>query len=282
MSRARPVLLRRVVPLAAVLAIAGATAASAIPPGGAVDNPQGAVATVTPSPAAPGTVISFTGTGFTEGETVTVKIDDGAILKPGGSDQFAVVTGQAGGTISGTVDLSQAAPASPVAAGDHWLRFLSSKPRSLKAAFTVQVPATNPGGSTPETTPGGTTTPTTPTPTTPVAPKGPVWLTATVVKPTKTKKKLALKLQAGAFGSAGTVSVRTKTAYKIGKAKKKTVVVTKSAPYFLDKLGSDTVNVSLTADGQALLKKKTSLVAIVTLKDANGEDTVKTEVTIKR
>ncbi len=274
---ARPMLRsRRILPLAALLAVGLAGGASAIPPGGAVDNPGGAVATVTNSPIAAGGTATFTGTGFAAGEVVTVKIDDGAILQSSKSDRFAEVTAAADGTISGSVDLSKAAPESPVAAGDHVLRFLSGHPRSLRATFQVGSAAPQP--STPEAT-SPVAMPTTPIATTPA---GPVWLVDTTVRRSKTKKKIALKLKAGAFGSAGTVTVTTKGKVKLGKGNAKKRTVAKAGSYFVDKLGSETLHLTLTADGTALLKRSKELKVLIVLKDTNGEDTVKQDAKVTR
>lgn len=265
-----------------MLALGGVSVASAIPPGGVDEIPGGAAATVTNSPVAAGGVVTFTGAGFTEGEQVNVKVDDGSVLTSGKTDVFAVITAKADGTVAGVVDLSKAAADSPVGAGNHLLRFLSlhnGVRRSLHADFVVGAgssPGTPVTGDAPPATPGSTT----PAATTPTV--QPVRLLDPFVKPTKTKKKLVVKLKGGPFGSAGTLSVKTKNAYTVGKGKAKTQTVAKSTSYFVDKLGTSNVNVTLTAQGQTLLKRKKALKVVVTLVDANGEDTVKQDAQVVR
>lgn len=280
----RSALARRIAPLAAVLAIGGASVAAAIPPGGVDEVPGGAVATVTNSPVAVGGVVSFSGTGFTEGEQVNVKIDDGSVLTSGKTDVFTVATAKADGTVSGVVDLSKAAADSPVVAGNHLLRFLSlhnGVRRSLHADFVVGTGASagTPAAGDAVTPAPGAATPA-PAATTPAV--QPVRLLDAFLRPTKTKKKLVVKLKGGPFGSAGTLSVKTKNAYKIGKGKPKPRIVAKSTPYFVDKLGTSTVNVTLTPDAQALLKRKKALKVIVTLVDASGEATVRQDAKVVR
>lgn len=292
--RARPTLAA----LAAVLAIGGAAPAQAAEP--AADNPLGATAVVDPSTVVQGGTLSFRGTGFTtngRGEVINVRIDDKAttpVNSPSGV--WATFTAAADGTVSGTIDLSRAHPDTPILPGRHWIRLLTGSgavgdtARTLHADFTVVAAATDPGAtggsSNPgTTTPGaGTTTPTTPTESKPnqITPNGVVWLTDPVVKLTKTKKKIALKVRAGAVGSAGKVSVRTKDAFKVGKGKAKRQLLARSTAYFVDRVSAATLNLALTPDGKTLLTRKGTLKAVVTLVDANGEDTIVQEVTVQR
>ncbi|NHC45389.1 hypothetical protein [Motilibacter aurantiacus] len=76
-----------------------------------------------------GSALSFGVTGFPAGQTLTVKIDDGAILST-----YPI-------SASGTVDASVTIPAD-LAAGTHWLRFLAANPStSVRSAdFTVSAP----------------------------------------------------------------------------------------------------------------------------------------------
>ena len=99
--------------------------AAALPPGGAEGSTEGTSSTVTGSVEAGGT-LSFTLSGFPAGETVSIKIDDGAL---DGSDNSVSGTGVvhqqkigANGSVSGSVVLP-----SYVKPGTHWLRFLASQ-----------------------------------------------------------------------------------------------------------------------------------------------------------
>lgn len=99
--------------------------AAALPPGGAGDSTEGTSSTVTGSVEAGGT-LSFTLSGFPAGETVSIKIDDGAL---DGSDNSVSGTGVvhqqkigANGSVSGSFVLP-----SYVKPGTHWLRFLASQ-----------------------------------------------------------------------------------------------------------------------------------------------------------
>lgn len=99
--------------------------AAALPPGGAEGSTEGTSSTVTGSVEAGGT-LSFTLSGFPAGETVSIKIDDGAL---DGSDNSVSGTGVvhqqkigANGSVSGSFVLP-----SYVKPGTHWLRFLASQ-----------------------------------------------------------------------------------------------------------------------------------------------------------
>lgn len=99
--------------------------AAALPPGGAGDSTEGTSSTVTGSVEAGGT-LSFSLSGFPAGETVSIKIDDGAL---DGSDNSVSGTGVvhqqkigANGSVSGSFVLP-----SYVKPGTHWLRFLASQ-----------------------------------------------------------------------------------------------------------------------------------------------------------
>lgn len=99
--------------------------AAALPPGGAEGSTEGTSSTVTGSVEAGGT-LSFSLSGFPAGETVSIKIDDGAL---DGSDNSVSGTGVvhqqkigANGSVSGSFVLP-----SYVKPGTHWLRFLASQ-----------------------------------------------------------------------------------------------------------------------------------------------------------
>ncbi|WP_051681739.1 hypothetical protein [Cellulomonas sp. HZM] len=118
---------RVVLALAGVAALVGSGLgpAAALPPGGAGSSTPGTSSTVSPTRLSAGDTIRFTLRGFPAGETVNVKIDDGA----GYSDQTIQGSGvvyqqkiAAGGTVSGSFAL----PAK-LSAGRHWLRFLASE-----------------------------------------------------------------------------------------------------------------------------------------------------------
>ncbi len=117
--------------LASAVMVSGAAlalvlpSAAALPPGGAEGSTEGTSSTVTGSVEAGGT-LSFTLSGFPAGETVSIKIDDGAL---DGSDNSVSGTGVvhqqkigANGSVSGSFVLP-----SYVKPGTHWLRFLASQ-----------------------------------------------------------------------------------------------------------------------------------------------------------
>lgn len=117
--------------LASAVMVSGAAlalvlpSAAALPPGGAHDSTEGTSSTVTGSVEAGGT-LSFSLSGFPAGETVSIKIDDGAL---DGSDNSVSGTGVvhqqkigANGSVSGSFVLP-----SYVKPGTHWLRFLASQ-----------------------------------------------------------------------------------------------------------------------------------------------------------
>lgn len=117
--------------LASAVMVSGAAlalvlpSAAALPPGGAGDSTEGTSSTVTGSVEAGGT-LSFSLSGFPAGETVSIKIDDGAL---DGSDNSVSGTGVvhqqkigANGSVSGSFVLP-----SYVKPGTHWLRFLASQ-----------------------------------------------------------------------------------------------------------------------------------------------------------
>ncbi|MEU1089831.1 hypothetical protein ABZ401_23925 [Streptomyces sp. NPDC005892] len=116
-------------------------------------------APTTPEPATPkvelgttkvaaGGTVSFSLSGFVQGQNITVKLDDQTILK-----QWTTAV-KADGTFTGAVTV----PAT-TAAGAHWLRVLAPEPStSLKADFTVtSPPSTGGSGSDGGSTGGGST-----------------------------------------------------------------------------------------------------------------------------
>ncbi|SDN53666.1 hypothetical protein SAMN05216355_10623 [Actinomyces ruminicola] len=112
--RGRPLAL--VVVLAGVLALvpaAGARADSAM--GGST---MGTASTVSPSTIAVGGTLTYTLSGFPEGATVEILVDDGDLAPGGESGAISELTVGEDGTYSGAVEL----PAY-VSKGPHWLRF---------------------------------------------------------------------------------------------------------------------------------------------------------------
>ncbi|MCX5400828.1 hypothetical protein [Streptomyces sp. NBC_00102] len=94
-----------------------------------------------------GKAVSFSLSGFVQGQNITVKLDDQTILK-----QWTAAV-KADGTFSGTVTV----PAG-TGAGAHWLRVLAPDPStSLKADFTVASSSTG-GSSTGGSSTGGSST----------------------------------------------------------------------------------------------------------------------------
>jgi hypothetical protein len=288
---------RALIPAALAGAITAVSVASALPPGGVAEQPNGAAATVAPNPVTAGTKVLFTGTGFSNGEQVSVKIDDGSILtKDAKSDVLTEVTAAADGTIAGSIDLTQVSAKTPVVAGAHLLRFLASVPalRSLHADFTVvggTTAPTTPEGTTPVagTTPATGSTPGTGTAPADAAPVAKDDRGKTVVAPVRVtstalavkKSKISLKLSAGVFGSAGKVKVRTAAKVKVGgKGAAKIRTLFKTESYFVEKVGNSTVKLTLTAEGKKILKRGKKLAAVVELTDATGVEVVQ-KVTVK-
>ncbi|MCX7543696.1 hypothetical protein OS128_12350 [Corynebacterium sp. P5848] len=99
----------------------------AVPPGGASPNTPGTSSSVSPTTIEPCESLSYSVSGFPAGETLNIKIDDGA-----GFDQSTHGTGVVAsqvigsdGSASGSVDI----PCS-INSGQHWLRFLANEPVS--------------------------------------------------------------------------------------------------------------------------------------------------------
>jgi hypothetical protein len=150
--------------LATLLAALFAAPAMALPPGGPNEQRGGAMLGVSPTFATPPNaevetsgIVSFSGQGFTPGEVLVVKVDDGAVrpttvpaTPPGGvpnaTDGFTWVTADGAGAVQGTVDLKQtrAADQPKIAQGKHHLRLISGTPRSIHADFVVAARATGP------------------------------------------------------------------------------------------------------------------------------------------
>ncbi|MGD9695307.1 MAG: hypothetical protein AB7V42_06565 [Thermoleophilia bacterium] len=143
----------------ALLALAGARPAGAIPPGGPVENRNGASVAIDQRVVAPvadgGGQIAFSGTGFAPDQVLWVKVDDGLVLPdparrpapPAGSnhtpDSFLVVKADGTGAIAGTVDLSDTRDedAGLVGPGVHRLRFLGNSPQAYSIHADVLVAA---------------------------------------------------------------------------------------------------------------------------------------------
>lgn len=285
-----------VLSIAALLTAGGATLAYAADP--RPDNPGGATLTVDTASVVQGTTITFSGTGFAtagRGEVLGLKIDDGAVLLADKTDVFGTFTASSTGAVTGTVDLARASAVTPIAPGTHWIRVLvgslqsGDTPRSLHANFTVTAPVTAtpvPGATGPTPTPGpGGATPTTPL-TASTAPTliqtGPAWLTSTTLRRTASQRKVAIGLQAGGLGGAGRITLRTKHAVRLGAAKAKRQVLARSDTYFVDKISTERLYLTLTAEGRKLISASPELAAIVGLVDAGGESTVIQEVVIDR
>ncbi|MEZ2122029.1 MULTISPECIES: hypothetical protein [unclassified Corynebacterium] len=97
----------------------------AVPPGGASSDTPGTSSSISPQTVAPCDSLSYSVYGFPPGETLNIKIDDGA-----GFNQSVHGTGVVGtqvissdGSASGSVQLP-----CDINDGEHWLRFLASEP----------------------------------------------------------------------------------------------------------------------------------------------------------
>ncbi|WP_022927407.1 hypothetical protein [Patulibacter americanus] len=136
--------------LATLLATLFAAPAMALPPGGPNETRNGATLTVNPTFVTPGGTVAFSGRGFTPGEVLVVKVDDGDVkptvvppTPPGGvpnaTDGFTWVTADGEGAVQGTVNLADtsANDQAKVASGKHHIRLISSSPRSIHADFAV-------------------------------------------------------------------------------------------------------------------------------------------------
>jgi hypothetical protein len=137
---------KRVAVVAVALAAALPATALAIPPGGPGEIRNGATVSVSPRIAAPGGTLTIAGSGFTPGQAITVKLDDGLALPttpaPGGSDVFLSLAADGSGNIPAgtTLDLDdvRAADQPAMQDGSHRLRILTSTPaRSIHADFAV-------------------------------------------------------------------------------------------------------------------------------------------------
>ncbi len=134
---------------ASVAALAAALPASAlaIPPGGPGETRNGATVTVSPRLVAPGGTVTIAGSGFSPGQTLNVKLDDGLLLPatpaPGGADVFLTVVVDGSGNIPAATDLDldtvRPADQPAVQDGSHRVRVLSGSPvaRSIHADFAV-------------------------------------------------------------------------------------------------------------------------------------------------
>lgn len=136
--------------LATLLAALFAAPAMALPPGGPNETRNGATLRVNPTFVTPGGTVAFSGQGFTPGEVLVVKVDDGDVkptvvppTPPGGvpnaTDGFAWVTADSEGAVQGTLNLADtsANDQAKVASGKHHIRLISGAPRSIHADFAV-------------------------------------------------------------------------------------------------------------------------------------------------
>lgn len=297
-----------------VVALAGSvTVASALPPGGAGNNPGTAVVSISTNPVVVGGVVRYTGSGFSANEEITaLKIDDGNWFKKSLQDSYSAPTANAAGEISGSVKLSDAVvfqdqtqdPVKPpvdgtIKAGTHSLRFLSGtqvdgKGRTFKVDFEVVDALPGPGG-TPTPTPTVPVTPGAPTPTPgggSDAPQGttPSALVAPTLGTTPIKlkgSKATVKLVGSSAAVSGKLRIVSKSKLKTGrtgkaaKAKQRVLFSTKS--FSVGAGASASVPVVLTADGRKLLKaKKAKLKAVVTVTDAAGKPLVTKTITVTR
>lgn len=279
---------RALLPAAALLALGGGSVAHAVPPGGAVDNPKGAAVTIAPNAVATGGKVVFTGTGFVPGEQVSVKIDDGLIESSSGSpaDVFAVLSGAADGTLSGTIDLARVAAKTPVAPGSHSLRLLSSEPvRSLHGDFTVVAsvdPAPGPG-----TAPGaGTTAPGTgepgagaPAPGTTPAVAGTTRIAGSAL--TVRGSRSSIKVTGTDDVAYGTVRIRSRDQVRLGGSKAKQRLLFAPVKYAVAADQSLRLTLRLTSDGRAIMKKRRTIKVVVEATETTG-GVVSRTLTVRR
>jgi hypothetical protein len=117
--------MRRLFVLVAALLVTGIGAAEAVPSDGPSSDTTGTSATVSPRTLPAGSVITFTVRGFPAGQTVSVKIDDGALCADAthGACVYLQQKIPASGTVSGSFTLPRG-----LGRGAHWLRFLASGP----------------------------------------------------------------------------------------------------------------------------------------------------------
>lgn len=106
------------------------------------ESTVGTASTVSPSTVAVGGTLTYTLSGFPQGATVQILIDDGALVSPAaaaaGNDVVTELVVGPDGTAAGTVELPDY-----VAKGTHWLRFRISAGQGLQAAAVSTVDYTN-------------------------------------------------------------------------------------------------------------------------------------------
>lgn len=122
--RENPVRLLAVLALLLV-GVLWAPSAHALPPDGAGSDTPGTSSRVSPSTVSPGDTIQWSVSGFPAGETLSIKIDDGAGYSNTtvqGSGVVAQATISADGTASGFLRIPD-----DISAGAHWLRYLASR-----------------------------------------------------------------------------------------------------------------------------------------------------------
>lgn len=111
--------------IGAGLALTTMSPATALPPAGAGPDTPGTSASVSPRALTAGATIRFTVSGFPAGETVYIKIDDGASCSKDAAQGACVYHSQklsSKGSASGSFVLPR-----DLAPGKHWLRLLASK-----------------------------------------------------------------------------------------------------------------------------------------------------------
>jgi hypothetical protein len=272
MPRLRPLLLA---PLA--LAAGGLTAtALAVPPGGPVENPLGAMVTLAQTTVPATGAVTVSATGYDPSEHVSLKVDDGQAKDKANSDVLATADAAADGTFTATVDLAKITPT--LGGGTHDVRLLSSAAagaRSIHVDFTVPGPATSTTttGTTTATTTTTTTTGTTTTPTTTTG--APVPATAPSVASTALRAsggKVALALRGGSAGIKGKASLRTRAGVTLARA------VGVSVPA----KATRTVRFTLTAAGRAQVRRHAKLAVVVTVTPSSGAKAFKKSLTLKR
>ncbi|WCB95234.1 hypothetical protein DSM104299_03977 [Baekduia alba] len=258
--------------LAAVVAImmVSVAPAVAVPPGGPVENPLGATVTLTSATVTAGGTVTFSATGYDAGEHVSIKVDDGKVKTGDGGDVFATADAGADGTFTATVDLAQvgAADAAALTSGTHNVRLLSAAgagARSIHVDYGVQ-PAPDGGGG----TGGGTTAP---GPTAPVPPATPA-VTAPRIASTALRAvdgRVAVALRGGSARATGTASLRAKSG----------VVLARAVRVTLGAKSARTIRFTLTAAGQAQLRRHRRLAATVRWTPWDGGKAIVKSLTLK-
>jgi hypothetical protein len=297
----RTMALASVVGVVATMASVGSVASAAEP---RPDVARGAVLLADAAPVASGGTVVFSGTGFAtagRGEVLSLKVDDGAVLTADHADVWGQASAQPSGVVTGAIELGRASAVTPLTPGVHWIRALvgsaqdGDTPRSVHATFTVvaaPAPTVTPpapvgaqaGAPLPSTAPAAFGSSLAPATAPAVVQGGTVWLESTTLRRSRSGRRLAMPLRAGAFGSAGRVWVRARTPVVLGGRSQRRVVIARPTAYFVGRLAQGTVRIPLTPAGRTLLGRLHGqpLEATVTLVDASGESTVRQPVVIGR